>query len=123
MKNILINIETEKLIDLRAATREPVFRNRNGRPCHVSKIYRLLFRGALDANGNRVKLSSVKTPTGWATSREAIARFIAQLTDPENPLPPSLQNTRRRQIEEAKQSLIAAGFRPRLQQRPGTHSH
>jgi hypothetical protein len=104
----MIDISSEDLIDLRIACREPVFRSRGGQPCHVSSLYRHILRGARDANGGRVKLEIVRTPSGLKTSRQAIERFIRQLTDPTAPLPQT--KARRSRQEAAERELRDAGF-------------
>jgi hypothetical protein len=105
----MIDLNSETLIDLTTACRHPALRNkRTGRPCHVAQIYRHIQRGARAANGDRVQLESIKAPSGWCTSNEAIERFIRTLTDPDLPLPTSRQ--RKRQQAAAEKELAAAGF-------------
>ena len=106
----MIDIETEDLIDLRAACREPVFRQKTGKALHISGMYRHVLRGARDANGDRVKLETVRTPSGLRTSREAIGRFIAALTDPDSDIPTPVPAVRRKQIADAEAELAGAGF-------------
>jgi hypothetical protein len=99
----------EDLIDLRQVCREKPFRNpRTGKPAHISSAYRFILRGARASNGERVKLETIRTPRGLRTSREAITRFIASLTDPA--APPLSNAARKRQQQRAEAELIGAGF-------------
>jgi hypothetical protein len=105
----MIDMLKEDLIVLRAACREKPFRHRRtGKPAHISSLYRHVMRGARAANGERIRLETVRTPSGLRTSREAIARFIQALTDPGLPLPTA---AKRRQAQEAAETeLRRAGF-------------
>ena len=104
----MIDVFNEELIDLRAACRLPAFRNpRTNRGAHVSQAYRWIMRGARSANGNRVKLEVVRTPSGMRTSREAVARFLQRLTCPV-PTDSTLQPSRQRQIDAAEKELREA---------------
>jgi Protein of unknown function (DUF1580) len=105
-----IDIETETLIDLRAAATLPVFRNRTGKSAHISSVYRFVMRGARAANGQRIRLETVRVPSGLRTSREAVQRFIAELTDPDHPIPAPRTAARKRQIAAAENELVEAGF-------------
>jgi hypothetical protein len=103
-----IDVLHEDLIDLSTACREPVFKNKNGNPIHVSQLHRWVTTGARAVNGDRVRLEVVKTPAGRKTSREAIARFIHRLSDPDLPVPTSRQ--RKKEQADAEAGLVAAGF-------------
>jgi hypothetical protein len=105
----MLNIDNEDLIDLATACKHPALRNAKSRqPCHISALYRHVMHGARAANGERVRLETIRTPSGLRTSTEAIARFIAALTDPDRPIPTS--RARRKQREAAERELQAAGF-------------
>jgi hypothetical protein len=107
----MIDIESETLIDLCSACRLPVFVNqKTRRPCGIASMYRYILRGARAANGDRIKLETIKTPTGTRTSREAVERFIRALSDPDTPVAAPRSRVREKQIEEANSELIAAGF-------------
>lgn len=107
----MIDVFQEDLIDLRQACREPVFRNRlTKKPAHIASVYRYVMRGARAANGERIRLETVRTPRGMLTSREAIVRFIEALTNPDTPTPTPTSATRRRQIEQAEKELAEAGM-------------
>ncbi|MGE5611216.1 MAG: hypothetical protein ACM359_18345 [Bacillota bacterium] len=71
----MIDLSSEYILSPRQATREPAFRNTEGRPGHISKVYRAFRPGV-----HGVRLEFVKTPGGIRTSREAIARFVNALT-------------------------------------------
>jgi Protein of unknown function (DUF1580) len=106
----MIDIEAERLIDLKEACRLPVFRNpKTKKAAHFSSIYRHILRGARDARGERVKLETIRTPGGLRTSVEAVERFIRQLTTG-NSIPSPTTKTRRRQMHAAEKELAAAGF-------------
>ena len=107
----MIDPLNEELIDLQAACSLPPFRNpKTGKPCHKSALYRHVLRGSRAANGDRVRLDVVRTPSGLRTSREAVLRFIRALTDPDTPLPPIPTKNRAKQQEAAVAELVAAGF-------------
>ena|SRR5688500_2364988 len=107
----MIDVFDEALIDLRDACREPPFRNaRTGKPAHVSSVYRHVFRGARAVDGQRIRLEVVKTPSGLRTSREAITRLIAKLTNPTGSTPETSPATRQRQVERAERELHEAGL-------------
>jgi hypothetical protein len=99
----------DDLIDLRDACREKPFRHRRtGKPAHISSLYRHVMRGARASNGERIRLETVRTPSGLRTSREAIQRFISALTNPD--LPPPTTASRRRQRDAAEHELRNDGF-------------
>jgi hypothetical protein len=107
----MIDVTTEDLIDLQKACREPVYRNcRTGKPTHIATLYRHVMRGARAANGERIRLETIRTPSELRTSREAIQRFINSLTDPDAPVSPTSPKRRKQQIRAAEQELAEAGF-------------
>lgn len=107
----MIDVLAETLIDLPTAAREPALRNaRTGKPCHAAQLYRFFHIGARSVTGERVRLEFVKVPSGLRTSREAVARFIAALTDPDRPTAPPRTRTRQAQQDRAERELAAAGF-------------
>lgn len=106
----MIDIQTEDLMDLKEAAREPVFRSpKTKKPAHVASIYRHVLRGGRAANGERVKLETIRTPSGLRTSRQAVERFIAALTNPDA-APAPTPSQRRREIEAAEKRLELAGI-------------
>lgn len=76
-------------------------------------LTRWILNGIRVTSGCRVKLEAVKLPGGWRTSREAVSRFLAALTDghqqPAVPLPSSPRR-RSRSAEEADRKLREMGF-------------
>lgn len=111
----MIDVNTEDVISLPQACKEPAFRDPETRgPCHVSALYRYVTRGARAVNGQRVRLETVKTPRGLATSREAIQRFIERLSDPDAAGRDSVVPTtsaRRREAARVDRALDGAGIR------------
>lgn len=100
----MIDIETEHLLSPAEATRHVALRSAEGRPCHLSKFYRLAMAGI-----RGVKLETVRLPRGLVTSREAIGRFVERLQAPEapqSPVKPDAQAMHRR----AMMVLAAAGI-------------
>jgi len=70
----MIDIHSENLINLRtAATLRPS--GRNGRPTHVSTVFRWIQRGV-----RGVRLEAVRIGGSMYTSREALQRFVDRLT-------------------------------------------
>jgi hypothetical protein len=109
----MIDIENEKLLTPVQAVREQAFRNRStGKPGHLSGFYRYVQRGVKDANGNQVKLETVRLPGGIVTSREAIQRFIERLNNPEAGPSDSLAWTpaaitrQQREVEEELDAIL-----------------
>ena len=101
----------EELIEPAEACRLRVFAHaRTKRPLHLSGFYRYVTRGARGINGARVRLEVVKTPRGLRTSREAVARFISALTNPDTCVASAPSSVRKREIEQAEVELREAGF-------------
>ena len=108
----MIDVREEDLIDLREACREPVFFNRRtNKPGNLATIYRHITRGARAVNGERIRLETIRTPRGLLTSREAIQRFVENLTDPEADRVVETSLARKRRVDEACTELTAAGFK------------
>lgn len=107
-----IDVETEDLINFATACTHPALRNdRTGRPCHPAQLYRYVQLGAKAANGERIRLETVRTPRGLRTTRQAIVRFIAALTDPDRPAPTPRARTKQLAATERDElELTAAGF-------------
>lgn len=108
----MIDVETEKLINFATACKHPALKNDvTGRPCHPAQLYRYVKTGARSANGERVRLETVRTPRGMRTTREAIARFIAALTEPDRPAPTPRARTKEiAAMERDELELAAMGF-------------
>jgi hypothetical protein len=82
----MIDVLTEHLIDARTAAGLDVFSNpRTGKPGHKSKVHRAMTHGCRGHDGRTVKLDHVRVPGGVRTSREAVGRFVAELTGEPNP--------------------------------------
>ena len=97
-----IDIQTETLVALKAACKLPAFcHSETGRACNFSKLWRIVTIGARDANGERVKLETVRVPGGLRTSIEAVDRFIHKLTDPAAAAVPNMRTPQRRQRDHA----------------------
>jgi hypothetical protein len=107
--SILLN---ETLLTLsQAARRLPPFRA--GRPVNPATLTRWILSGAKAPNGTVVRLEAIKTPSGWRTSEEALARFFAALTpdlaeDTIRPAPRTPMQ-RQRASERAAKQLERAG--------------
>src|SRR5690348_16651826 len=106
----MIDVNCEQLISPREATRHPVFQNAKGRPGSLATVYRAINPGARSMTGERVRLETIKVPSGLRTSREAIARFIARLSDPNTPSVIATAVSRRRQAAAVDAALDAAGI-------------
>jgi len=111
----VIDVNTEDLISLTRACREPAFRDpETGGPCHVSALYRYAgSSGARAVNGQRIRLETIKTPRGLVTSREAIQRFVERLSDPDAASGDSdvpTTTARRREAARVDHALDVAGI-------------
>jgi hypothetical protein len=105
----MIDVNSEELMDLTSARKHPALMNpRTHKPVHASQIHRWVRHGVKAANGDRIRLEVIRTPAGLQTSREAIALFIAKLTNPDHPV--STPRQRRQQQHQAESELTAAGF-------------
>lgn len=81
----MIDIDREELLTLaRAARYVP---RRRGRKVHGTTLWRWCVRGY-----QGLRLEAVRTPAGWATTRQAVQRFLAELARREH--------ERRRRTEE-----------------------
>ncbi|HEY1683701.1 MAG TPA: hypothetical protein VGG19_02975 [Tepidisphaeraceae bacterium] len=105
-----IDIFHEELLSLTQACHEPALRRTDGRPRDVSVLYRHIKQGARANDGTRVRLETIRTPSGLRTSREAIARFIARLNGQEVPIVTPTPRLRKQQINAAEHELQKAGF-------------
>jgi hypothetical protein len=105
-----IDIRSEEIFSLTAATRLPCFRNRRaGKPINVSTLWRWATVGV-----RGIKLDTIMAGGSRSTSLEAIERFFQALTlradTRENPVvPPRHSSQRRKQIQAAEQRLARAG--------------
>ena len=106
-----IDIRSEEIFSLTAATKLPCFRNRRaGKPINVSTLWRWATVGV-----RGVKLETIMAGGTRATSIEAVERFFEALTlraDGEQiaaPQSPRMTAARRKQIEAAEKRLANAG--------------
>lgn len=107
----MIDITKESLISCREAS--SLFPpGRRGKRPHRSTVFRWITSGV-----RGVRLESVSMPGGRATSREAVARFLDELTkidERENPFrqptAPSLDR-RRRRLAAVERELDALGIK------------
>jgi len=72
-------IANEQLITLSQAAKLMPSRRR-GKPVHTTTVWRW-YRYGVCRGGERVFLEAVELPSGVATSKEALTRFIRRLTD------------------------------------------
>ncbi|MGD0899472.1 MAG: DUF1580 domain-containing protein [Thermoguttaceae bacterium] len=106
----MIDIRTEELFSLTAATKLPCFGNRrNGKRINVSTIWRWATAGV-----RGVRLETIMAGGSRTTSLEAVQQFFEALTAQVEPKPisvPSHQTRqRRKQIEAAERRLAQAGI-------------
>jgi hypothetical protein len=74
-----IDVHSEVLLrPAQAARRVPPLRGDGS--THPSTIIRWIVNGCPDGGGGRIFLEAFRTPGGWVTSAEAMARFLAKLT-------------------------------------------
>lgn len=75
-----------------------------------STVWRWINHGAKDTSGRIVKLGAARLGGRWLTSRGALARFMAALTDAAEPAPAARsERERQRSAEAANARLAAAG--------------
>lgn len=105
-----IDLHTEQLLTLHQAARllPP---GRNGRPVHLSCIFRWVRDGVQTPCG-KVRLEAIRCGSRWLTSREALQRFAeAQTPDlAERPQLPRTSTMRRRASERAEAQLQKIGW-------------
>lgn len=77
---VLIEIQSGQGFSLPAAGRQfPAHRGTG--TVDPSTVFRWVTRGSKTANGRLVKLEAVRVGGRWLTSRDAVTRFVAALTD------------------------------------------
>lgn len=110
------DLKKEPLYPLRLAVRFAPKSSRTGRSLHVSALYRWA-KGVRSPSGRCVRLAVVRCPSGLATSREAMRRFLAELSEAEDVVQPptssaqaSRSSNRRKSQDDAKRELDAAGL-------------
>ena len=105
-----IDIRSEEIFSLTAATKLPCFSNRrSGKRINVSTLWRWATLGV-----RGIKLETIMAGGSRATSLEAIERFFQALTrqaEPQAIAPPLHQiHQRRKEIEAAERRLARAGI-------------
>lgn len=99
----MFDTSREKPISLNVARFLPDLQ-RNGKPPSLSRMYKLI-----DPGIRGIRLEVLVQPRGYATSAEAVERFIARLSGVEGPaIRTSTQ--RKRDLAEADRVLAGAGF-------------
>jgi hypothetical protein len=63
--------------------------HRGGAAVDPSTVFRWVTRGTRTTTGHAVKLEAVRVGGRWLTSRGAVARFVAALTEAADPAPVS----------------------------------
>jgi len=104
----MIDLDIESPLTLREACQVDFLR-RNGRALNFSTMWRWTHYGALAQDGTRIKLETIKLPSGLKTSREALKRFAERLTGNSIHTPPTASQ-RRKSMERAEQQLDRAGW-------------
>ena len=100
-----IDIDSEELIHFVEAPK--YFPGR--KPC-IQSLHRWRLNGVTGANGQKVKLETIKVSGLRYTSREAISRFIRDQNATGEPVPQFTPSQRRRQAETADRLLQEAGL-------------
>lgn len=97
----------ETPVQLNKLPRESCMPHPGGRELDRGVGYRWHLKGK---DGHR--LEAIKTPTGLSTTRSAVLRFFAALTDPDTASKPLARTPARRQrdIAAAERELAAAGI-------------
>jgi hypothetical protein len=80
-----------------------------GKPASMAKVCRAINPGVKAETGERVRLEAVRTGGCWLTSRQAVARFVAKLSEA------SLSQDRSRQ-PKPKKAPATVPISPRRQQ-------
>jgi hypothetical protein len=93
------------------ARRHRALRNpRTGKALDVSGFYRLVKRGALGTDGERVRLEAYRCPSGLITTAEAITRFVQRLNGLTTTPTATKRVTREKQLGSAVKELQTAGL-------------
>lgn len=108
---VLAEIQSGEGLSLSAAGR--LFPgHRGGSSVDPSTVFRWVTKGTRTPGGHIVKLEAVRVGVRWLTSRGAVARFVAALTDAANPAPsapPATGTPSTRRAEKAAAALKAMG--------------
>src|SRR5438045_1552712 len=82
-------------------------------PTHPATITRWILKGLRTPDGRLVKLEAARLPSGWVTTADALAEFLAAITPrtvAQEPGPTAAEQ--RRRAEHADRQLEAAWSRP-----------
>lgn len=111
-----LNLADERRIGLKeAASLYPSFRE--GKPTHLSTVWRHITQGVRLANGDTIRLEAYRLGGRWTTSVESIERYMKRLTsgalgeltdDSEVAVPATRQ--RQRERDRVRRALDKAGI-------------
>lgn len=105
------HILNETVISIKAAAAQ--FPGRGpGKKLAFSTIWRWIFTGVRAADGQVVRLEAARLGARWVTSREAILRFSARLTQSTEDEPPAIRTpaARKRDSDCAAKALKDMGI-------------
>ena len=100
-----IDIDVEELVHFLEAAK--FFPGR--KPC-IQSLHRWRLNGVTGANGQKIKLETIKVSGLRYTSRQAIRRFIVAQNATGEPAPQISPSQRRRQSEAARKALAEIGI-------------
>lgn len=80
---------------------------RNGLGTHTNTVLRWIYKGAKARDGRLIRLEACRVGSCWTTTKPAIARFLAALSEP--PAPPAPARMARR-LADVDAALDAAGI-------------
>jgi hypothetical protein len=100
-----IDLAHEQPIDLKHAARLPALKV-NGRPRHVASLY----RWCSPAGCRGVRLETVVIGGTTCTTSEAVGRFIARLSEPQQQVKPETLAQRQRRFSRAEAVCESAGI-------------
>ena len=100
-----IDIDVEELVHFVEAAK--FFPGR--KPC-IQSLHRWRLNGVTGANGQKIKLETIKVSGLRYTSRQAIRRFIVAQNATGEPAPQISPSQRRRQSEAARKALAEIGI-------------
>jgi len=108
-----IDLKTQRALNPTEAARScPSFKS--GKPCHPSKIVRLITKGSRLPDGTILRLDALRLGNQWVTSLEAIEEYgrrlaAARIGRDSQPVPrPSA--ARRKELERVARELDSAGL-------------
>lgn len=105
-----VQLLDEELQPLALLRRHCPVSTRTGKAPHPSVLWRWCFHGLKGPGGRRVLLEHVRAGGAVCSSREALRRFFAALTEPVASNEPVAKQTDREQREISRR-LVAAGLK------------